>query len=76
MSFNEVKFLNMTHTDVYALTSYLVQPKVAGVRYILEEIKMTEPMQYLHASACDVMGQCMQYMYASACAMQYVHALA
>jgi hypothetical protein len=41
MSFNEVKFLNMTHTDVYALTSYLVQPKVAGVRYIQEEIKMT-----------------------------------
>ncbi len=36
-------------------------------------IKATEPMDKLHASACDVMGQCMQYVHALACDM---HALA
>jgi hypothetical protein len=30
----------------------------------LDKIKTTEPMQQLHALACDVMGQCMQFMHA------------
>jgi hypothetical protein len=41
--------------------------KVAGVKYIRDKLETLDPMQQVHASACDVTGQCMhvtgQYMH-------------